>query len=440
MPVKLTRNQIIIISIAGAVLLFFILLFTGVIPGRKTSPGGSIGGGGGGTKLTFWGVIEDTPLKQAIEDYQKINRDVNITYTQFDSANYEKELLNALAAGRGPDIFMLHNAWLPKHYDKILALTETQFPLTQFRQLYPTVAEQDFILTDKETGAASIFALPLYIDTLALLYNRDVFDAKGIVLPPANWQEVQNIIPQLREINPATNEIRKAAAAIGGSEQSVNGAADLLSLLMLQSGSPMIDSKSDRADFGDAGLNALNFYVQFANPLSSSYTWNDNFRYSLDSFADGNAAVIFNYASSIPYLKSKNPYLNIGVAAMPQLNKDRPVNYANYWGLTVSSQSRNSAAAWNFILYLTANSQASEQFIKSSRLPPALRVLISQYLNDPNLSVFARQSLTARSWHQVDSSVIKKIFSDMIKSVLSGKLSTDNALKEAENEINELRK
>jgi ABC-type glycerol-3-phosphate transport system substrate-binding protein len=96
--------------------------------------------------------------------------------------------------------------------------------------------------------------------------------------------------------------------------------------------------------------------------------------------------------------------------------------------------------AWNFILYLTANPKVSEQFLKAARLPPALRVLINQYLNDPDLGVFARQALTARSWHQADSSAIKRIFSNMIQSILSGQLTSDAALKKAENEINELMK
>jgi len=432
MPIKLTRNQIIIIAIAGFVVLIIALMFFGVIPVKKNTPGGFSFGGGEGIKVSFWGIVSSEAIKGVIDEYQKVNKGVSIEYVQFNESEYEGALLNALAAGAGPDIFMLHNTWLAKHYDKIMPLAETQLSFAQFRQMYPTVVEQDFVLNQR------IFALPLYLDTLALLYNRDFFDAKAIALAPRTWQDLNDLIPKLREIDPQTNEIRKAAAAIGGSEYSVNRAADLLSLLILQSGAKMYDSQSRRVDFGERGVEALNFYVQFANPLSANYTWNDNFRNSLDSFSEGNTAIIFNYASVIPLLKTKNPFLSVGVSPMLQLNKDKPINYANYWGLTTSKYSQQPALAWDFILYLTANSQISEQFLKASNLPPALRVLIDKYQNDPDLGVFSRQALTARSWYQVDNTAIKRIFSNMIQLILSGQLTSDNALKKAENEINNL--
>jgi len=193
-----------------------------------------------------------------------------------------------------------------------------------------------------------------------------------------------------------------------------------------------------KISFGSEGLSALNFYVQFANPSSPYYTWNDNLGNSLDSFSQGQTAIIFDYASRISLIKEKNPYLNIGVSPMPQFNQDDPKNWADYWGLAVSNQSQKSSLGWNFILFATTNSQISEIFLQTAKKPPALRSLIEKYKNDPEMGVFARQALTARSWPQPDSASVKKIFSDMIESVLSGRLSSQNALEQAENEINSL--
>ena len=116
----------------------------------------------------------------------------------------------------------------------------------------------------------------------------------------------------------------------------------------------------------------------------------------------------------------------------------QPVNYADYWGLAVSNQSRNPEIAWNFIMYFTADQTVAEKYIQESKRPPALRSLIQKYLNDLDLGVFSQQALTARSWPQPDSSAVRRIFSDMIESISSGRLSVDRALEQAENEINEL--
>ncbi len=441
---SLTRNQIIIIGVIGFVVLFFILVFLGIIPGlKKPGSGGSFGSIGGGkqTVLNFWGIIDNDEDKRAIqsiiEEYQKVNKGVQINFQAFSNKiTYEKTLLNALATGQAPDILMFHSGWLSKHRDKVSPLSETAFSLSRFQQLFPQVAEQDFVIKQQEKPSV-IYAVPLYIDTLALIYNKDIFDAKAIALPPTNWQSFQNLIPYLTEKN-LVNQITKAGAAIGGSEKNVNAASDLLNLLMLQFGSKMIDDYG-KIQFGQKGLEALNFYLQFANPNSPYYTWNENLRYSLDSFSDGSTAIVFNYASSLPLIKAKNPYLKIGISPMPQLpTADQPIDYANYWGLSVSNQSRYPDLAWNFILFATTNPQIAENFIQTAKKPPALRTLISKYINDPELGVFNRQSLTARSWRQPDEEAVKKIFSDMIESILSGRLSPQKALEQAGNEINEI--
>lgn len=432
----LTRNQIIIIGITGLIVLFFILVFFGVIPGLKAPGSGGFGlpASGYQNELNFWGVSEaddSNAIQSIIEQYSLVDKNTRINYRRFDNTDvYEKTLLNALATGQAPDIFMFHSNWLPKHYDKVMPVPETFLPLSQFRQLFPTVVEQDFVLNGK------VYSLPLYIDTLALLYNKDIFDAKSIALAPKTWQEFQNLIPQLRQIN-VLNQIIKPAAALGGSEKNINSASDLLNLLMLQFSSQIIDQYG-KINFGNQGLQALNFYLQFTNPSSPYYTWNENLRYSLDSFSEGSTAIIFNYASSIPLIKAKNPYLNIGVSPMLQVSLEQPINYANYWGLSVSNQTQQSTLAWNFIFSATTNPQTSEIYLQAAKKPPGLRSLIEKYKNDPELGVFTKQALTARSWRQPDSAVVKQTFSNMIESILSGRLNSEQAIGQAENEINEL--
>lgn len=442
---NLSKNQIIVIGGVGLIVLFFILLFLGVIPGlKKSGTGGNFKtiGGGDETVVNFWGIADSDDdakaVRAVIEEYQKINKGARIDFTPFDNAeNYEKTLLNALATGKAPDIIAFHNTWLAKHYDKIIPIPETVFSLSALQQLFPQVVEQDFVLKQKEKSF--IAALPLYIDTLALLYNKDAFDAKAISLPPTTWQTFQNLVPYLHEVN-LLNQITKPASAIGGSEKNIDNASDLLNLLMMQFGSKMIDDHG-KSSFDREGLPALNFYLQFSNPNSPYYTWNENLRYSLNSFSDGSTAMIFNYASRIPLIKAKNPYFNVGIAPMPQpfdAAQGKPINYADYWGLSVSNQSRQSDLAWNFILFATANPQTAEIYLQAAKKPPALRSLIQKYINDPELGVFSRQALTARSWRQPDNNAIKQIFSNMIESILSGKVSPQQGLEQAENEINNL--
>ncbi|MBI2035330.1 MAG: extracellular solute-binding protein [Candidatus Liptonbacteria bacterium] len=440
MPFTLTRNRIIIIFL---VLALIAGVFIAVLLGKRIFVGKAT------VSLTVWGVFDDNKaMEKAIALYKSENRNLSIQYVNKayaldDAESYEKELLDALASGKGPDIFMFHNTWLPKHIEKIAPLNEElqtalNFPFVNYRDAFPKVIEQDFV------RGTTIYASPLYLDTLALFYNKDFFDKRGVALLPATWGEFESLVNKIKEVDAGTNNITKAGAAIGGSEKSINRATDLLSLMMLQRGVKFTDSSFGRATFASIGgesgsrpgLEALKFYTQFANPNSPLYTWNERLHYSIDSFASGDTAAIFNYAHQIPVIKSKNPFLNFGVSSMPQLaGAPNPVNYANYWGLAVSNQSKNIPWAWQFILSATTKEKIAGSYAEKAGKPPALRTLIDKSRNDPELGVFVKQALTASSWPQIDNVLVETAFSDMIDAVVRGQLTPEVALNKAADEI-----
>lgn len=426
---SLSRSQLIIIGGAGALVLLVIALFVFFGRGALNPPG---------AELVVWGVFDEPrAFTDGIAAFEKqVRRNTQVRYERKNEQTYEQDLIQALAAGRGPDIFMFHSTWLPKHWDKIAPLSASALPIPLFRELYPQVVEQDF------APDGVVFALPLYIDTLALYWNKDYFDRKGVVFPPANWEEFQTLTPRLRELG-RSGDIIKAAAAIGGSAKSVNRAADLISLLMLQAGTVMTDPTFSHATFAAPlsnnqvpGLNAFEFYTQFANPASAVYTWNDKAHYSVDNFAEGDTAIFFNYAYQTALLRAKNPFLKFDIAPMPQpRGAAQPINVANYWGFAVSKKSPRADLAWQFVKFFATDQTSMRAYMWGTKHPPALRTLLDEVRVDPDLGVFARQALTARSWPQIDNRLVERSFSDMIEAVTSGRLSALNALKEAEDAI-----
>lgn len=418
------KSRLIIIGSVGLIVIFFTLLFLGVIPGLRDDSGR-----GEPVKLNVWGVFDS---RDVIAEAARAIPGYEVNYRELNAQTYESELVNALAAGRGPDIFMIHSSWLPKHIDKLTPVSEVQLPLASFQALYPTVAEQDF------APDRLIYALPLYIDTLALFWNRDIFDSAGIALPPQNWIEFQNLVPKLRQLD-ATGKLTRAAAAIGGSNKNINRGSDLLSTLMLQAGVPMVEQDFSGADFAAGGLEPFNFYVKFANPGSQFYTWNDSFLNSIDSFAEEKTVMIFNYAHQIQTIREKNPFLKFSIAPLPQpAGAQKAVNFANYWGLAVSNRYPDPALAWNFILAFAADPSAAASYAEKTGRLPAIRSLIAAKINDAVLGVFAKQALSARSWPRIDSSEIDRIFSKMIEDVIAGRAGAEAALKIAESAVSEL--
>lgn len=426
---QLSKTQIVIAGIVLAIVLLLALIFTGVIPGlRQQGSNDPLKG-----NLTVWGVFDDEIAVQStlIAEFTAKHPNVTITYRQLDPRTYEADLVNALAAGTGPDVFYVQNTWLPKHANKLSPRDPKLFNVVNFGELFPQVVVKDF------AKDGSIYAMPLYVDTLALLYNKNMFDAAGIAQVPRTWSEFEAVIPQLR-ITDENGRLVQSAAAIGGSNRNINNANDLLYQMMLQQGVEMISPEKTEVKFTSNGQQPLDYYLSFTNQRSPRYTWDRGQHYSIDAFAEESVAMIFNYGYQLQELKNKNPFLNIGVAPMLQLNPAKGVTYANYWGLGVSATSANKELAWLFIDRATTDGVTNARYLNATRRSPALRSLIAVSLNDIEAGVFARQALMATSWYQPDSSAVSAIFANMLESISAGQLSSNRALSQAGVQIGEL--
>jgi multiple sugar transport system substrate-binding protein len=283
-----------------------------------------------------------------------------------------------------------------------------------------------------------VMALPLFMDTLALYYNKDIFNANGVSRAPKTWVEVMEIVKRTTKTNAIeTNQIDQHGIALGAGK-NVNRASDVLSALMMQNGVSILD-KDGKPSFGDKpdAVRALQFYTDFANPTKDVYTWNTRSNYSIDAFAEGKAAMMINYSYHMATIKAKNPRLNFGVAPLPQVENCtvcKPVTYGGYWLLAVSKQSTSADTAWRFARYMT-NTAQGRIYLEKTGYPPARKDLVQELQNDPRIGVFASQALYADSWKQVDSRLVDRLFTDAIDGVVTGQDTADAALRRASKQL-----
>lgn len=437
-----------IIKASSILLIFAFLLTTGLTCG------------GGDTvsirpiTLDYWGVWHDPEdIAPLISDYRAMYPYVRINYRKFRFEEYEKELLEAFAEDRGPDVFSIHNTWVNEYRPKlaplpgqtrvarrivegeirkrerVIAEVKNSILPKDVPAVFPEVVAEDVIWTETVNGSRTqnIYGLPLSLDTLVLFYNRDLLNNANIPQPPRNWEDFINHIQLLTQRDDEGN-ILVAGAAIGTAD-NVTRFFDILSLLMMQNGTQMATKQGDVL-FGEMpagsdlpappGREALRFYTSFAQIDSSVYTWNNDMPNSLDAFIAGQAAYFFGYSYHIPIIESRASKLNFDIVQVPQVYEQNRTNYANYWVESVSKKTENINHAWNFVQFITSQQEASK-YIESAERPTALRSLINQQLNDPDLDIFADQILTAKSWYRgKDAEAAELVFKDMVNAVLEG--------------------
>ncbi|HPC37490.1 MAG TPA: extracellular solute-binding protein [Candidatus Paceibacterota bacterium] len=423
MAQQITKSQKIIFIVIAAIVLIIVLMVLGILPGLKINDQKS------STKqipitLEFWGIDNESAYVPIIEKYRALHNNITINYHQINEENYENQLIESLAAQNGPDILMLKHNWIPKHYNK---LYPSDVLLKDLKLTFVDVVSNDLYYQNK------VWALPLWVDTLALYYNKDLFNSASIPLPPTTWEEFLEDTKLLTKKDNTGNIIQSGAAL--GTINNIPNSIDILLLLMMHNNQLIVDEKGRGVFNTSNGSNAVNFYLSFANPASSNYSWNESFPESIEAFTQNKVAMIIDYNSAIKKIESLNAYLNYGIAPLPQpaqtLNKQ---NYADYWVYGVSGISKNPQAAWNFIYYLI--NEGAVDYLNNTFRPAANRVLIQSCKTDEKLKVFCEQALTAKTWFQLNPEKNYQILRNMLESIISGRTNIRNALGQAAQMIN----
>jgi ABC-type glycerol-3-phosphate transport system substrate-binding protein len=415
--------------------------------------------------LTFWGVFDTSDAYAGIiAAYTQSHPNITVVYKKLLWEEYEKELLNAWAEDRGPDIFLIHNSWVGEYQTKlepmpatikvpILITQKSAFKTTQTASLLtsagltPKNIKDNFLPTVYYDVVRNnkIWGLPLAVDNLVLFYNQRLLDLAGIGTPPATWAALQAAVAKITAVSPGDkNQIIRSAIAMGTANNN-NRAFDILSLMLLQSGGIVLDvngkPSSSQPDVVEKTLLSYlsYFYPTEANrPKYTNSTWNDSLAMeATDAFIQGKLAMMFGYLYQLPYLKAQAPSIDIGVAGVPHTKettiqndqgetqtvlsdtKDgEAINLASYWLLTVAKKSKHINEAWDFINFAATGSFTdpkdnkkkfrAESYLMSGATissavigrTPALRVLWKTYLNDEKFKPAIDQALTAKSWYR----------------------------------------
>ena len=410
--------------------------------------------------LTMWGLFDDEAVwKPIIQAYEQTNPNITVNYVKKDYANYEEDSFDSLAARTGPDIWTIRSDWTARDYEKLVAAPATAIPLATYKNAVPDVAYNDSVVDGK------IYGVPMSVDTLVLYYNQDQFNAKRSELDqaggattahnydlrqaPLTWADVVRD-DQLLTQKDSSGKVTHAGIALGAN--NVDQSQDILSALMLQTGTQMVAADRKSAGFNLSqtiasgkvtapGNDALTFFRGFSDSSNANYTWPTDFPNSIDAFEQGKVSMILQYNYLANRLKQDVPTLNFAVAPLPQVaGATTATDYASYWLETVTKSSAHSDVAWDFLkyaisqnsIYASGSGRPSSERPSDSSAPATLndRIVTGQP------SEF--QKLTAVDWYKGRRPLeVDNIFHDLISAVIGGD-TVQHALDSAAKRVTDL--
>lgn len=337
--------------------------------------------------ITYWGLWENDPtLRAVIADFESTHPGIKVQYEMQSPKQYRERLQSAIDRGEGPDAFRFHNTWVAMIHKQLATVPQTVMTQPEFASAFYPVASNDLV------AGSTIYGIPMMIDGLGLYINEDLF-ATALVQPPVTWTDVINIVPSLTVKNGST--VITSAIALG-TANNVEHFSDILAIMFLQNGAKLSALSGLEAE------ETLEFYHKFADPADPLYTWNDTLDNSISAFAAGRVAMIMAPSWEAHTIHELNKNLKFRIQPIPQLSGNT-INWASYWVEGVSSQSKNQAAAWEFVKYLTSTEGATRLYTEAanSRLfgEPYARVeLGSTIARDPYAGAYVNQAATAFSF------------------------------------------
>ena len=414
--------------IGGGALLFLILLvviFKAIFSGQ-TKPKE--------VNLTYWGLWEEkeifTPL---IELYQKKYPYVKINYQKMSPQDYLDRLLARSKNNQGPDIFRFHNTWLPQIKELATPIPQSIMSNDEFDKTFYKIFQ-----TDLKSGNY-YYGLPFYLDGLVLISNDGLLKKAGILLPPANWDEITDAVSKLT-VKDKSGQIITAGIALG-TTSNVEHFSDIFGLMLLQNGGDL--KKLDQPE----AAGALESYRKFAEPPNDF--WSDSMSNSLAAFTQERVAMIIAPSWQILSIKAANPDLKIKVTTVPTVPGGRPVSLATYWVEGVSRYSSNQLEAWKFLKFLTEKDNLTRLYQLESQTKlfgeAYSRVDLGQLLTQNEyLGAVIRQAdyyrslpLSSRTFDNGLNTDIIKYIENAINATVQG-VSYDEALKTAKQGIDQI--
>jgi multiple sugar transport system substrate-binding protein len=378
-------------------------------------------------KLSGWGAssVEQKLLKQLLQDFELKHPGIKVKYEVIND-RYMDVIKTRLIGEAAPDVFYLDALEAP-----FLMSQNVLEPLNSY-------IKPEFDLSDFEKSLLNsfkydnqIYGFPKDYSTLALFYNKQAFNKKGLTNPPATWKELRTYSQRLTEdsnkdgridrygFGEITELARQAykIKAFGGQIVTQNGYANFASPQALK------------------GLQlAVN---QYQKELTSAQKTDVGTNSGSEMFAQGKVAMVVEGNWAIPYLKETFPNLEFGTAEVPIIN-DKKGTMVFTVAYVMNKKAKHKAEAWELISYLTGK-EGMEKWTKSGLALPTRKSVVEQldYKQGNLITPFLAGVDYAIPWQigKYPTPIVNN-FENQFTSAILGQQSLKKAMEKAQKEAN----
>lgn len=346
-------------------------------------------------EVAFWGDKAEIEMKSALlEQYEEEHPNVTIKQTYTDGGTYQAKLQMWFSSGKAPDVLGIAND-LIEPYKELGVIEDLKPYMEADGMLDGNTWEQSAV--DSFTFGENIFAAPYIYKSLAVAYNKDLFDEEGIPYPSADWTE-DDLLDAARSLTKGEGTDKQWGIRM--STYPTNFYRNMF-------GSPAYLVEERKMNVRDN--DEIKYAMQlFSDMVKEGITPNETFDSMLGSgFETGKFAMAIVAPWDMATLDSMiGDSFAWDVEVLPY-NETFETPWKGYLfadGFTMTSACENKEAAWDLIKWLTASEEA-----QAASAAAGVPVYTPYATSDAYLNEFT----TSNHYN-------KKVFVDMLKNSVGG--------------------
>ncbi len=390
--------------------------------------GSSQSGGPVTLRYAIWDKNQAAAMQQIINEFQKAHPNISVRLEVTPSTDYWTKLQTAVTGGNAPDVFWMNGPNIAKYASNNVILPIDQQIATDKVNLnnYPASLVALYTYNGKH------YALPKDFDTVALWYNKTLFDAADVKYPDGTWTWSTLEQAAKKLTNPAKG-VWGIAAALDSQENYYN--------TIYQNGGYVIspDQKTSGYD-NPATIGGLKFWVDLIhNKLSPSLAQMTDTA-PLNMFESGKVAMF--YAGSWDAIEfGQNAYTKdkVDLTVLPQGVKRATVIHG--LGNVISASTPHSTEAWEFVKFL-GSQRAAEIQADTGTVIPAYngtqsawvkafpQFHLQYYLDELAYAVPYPVSKNTAAWNTDETKILSNVWAE--------KTSVDDGAKQLAQQMNQV--
>ena len=360
------------------------LIVAGCLGGGETESNGPSIGDDGPITLEVWHTFaaeskEENVFMQSIRAYEALHPNITVEVALVPFGDADSLFMTAAQGGEAPDLMRLSS-------DQLGAIGEVRvngFPLLEDLRPHLTPAERG-VYDERALHAMrygdALYGVPASQDALSLIYNKAIFDARGVPYPDDTWTQ-QDLLQAAQSLT--YQEVQGLALPVKSAYWWFGFQAGYNGTLFDEAGEPTLDSN------GSATALEWLLNLELEHQVVATGTQTEGMK---NQFIASKAAMIvdgpWNWAT---YEASR---LNIGQSMLPIIEEtgERVAPLVTYKGWTVSKQSSYKIAAVELAQYLSSSDVQKSFALETYTLPTHVSLANDTDINnDEVLSGFLDQ-------------------------------------------------